>query len=527
MSKRKRFQHDQRAMAPSQAIASGSVGWSAGGPLWLDDFRTKRAPNPTELVNAFKAVAYSCANLNARGVARVPLRLFAATRPGQKRPGRGVRNISRKISSRREQYVRGLSHVQQVVQGDSEIEEITEHPFLQALARPNPYFDGHGLMMYLSLCLDVVGSAYVVPTRPDPTFAASELWPLMAQYVYPVKGSGQNGQILSHYTFLGERLAPDDVVRLRHISLRDPFLSGYSPLQACFEQVGLGNYYTATVESLLKNGARPSGVLTPADPQMPGGDTEVRRLQLEVDRSFNGGNAGKVMVTQGAYNFVPFDYKPTDLGGLELSKHQRLIVANCFDVPISLLDTENSNRAVAEAGTYQHQRNAIEPRCVMIAGALTAMSTQVDDRLFFAFDSPVEEDAERRAKLVDMGIKNGTVTINEARRENGDKYVDGGDEPLLNGTFVRLKDVAADPEPVPPQLMPPTNETNPAEADEADEPTDPEEAGETPEEAQAEAEQEKQRKRRLYRAERKALRETIALLQEFRAQLQPQEASRT
>jgi len=517
VSKRKRFQHDQRAMAPSQAIATGSVGWSAGGPLWLDDFRTKRAPNLTELVNAFKAVAYSCANLNARGVARVPLRLFAATRPGQKRPGRGIRNISRRVTARREQYVRGLSHVQQVVQGDSEIEEITEHPFLQALARPNPYFDGHGLMMYLSLCLDVCGSAYVVPTRPDPTFAASELWPLMAQYVYPVKGSGVNGQILSHYTFLGERLAQDDVVRFRHISLRDPFLSGYSPLQACFEQVGLGNYYTATVESLLKNGARPSGVLTPADPQMPGGESEVRRLQLEVDRSFNGGSAGKVMVTQGAYNFVALDYKPTDLGGLELSKHQRLIVANCFDVPISLLDTENSNRAVAEAGNYQHQRNAIEPRCVMIAGALTAMATQVDDRLFFAFDSPVEEDAERRAKLVDMGIKNGTVTINEARRENGEADVEGGDEPLLNGTYVRLKDVAADPEPVPATLVPPVLPDQGEETEQAED--DAEEAEETPTEAQAEAEQEKKRKRQIYRAERKALRETIALLKEFRTQL--------
>lgn len=198
-------------------------------------------------------------------------------------------------------------------------------------------------------------------------------------------------------------------------------------------------------------------------------------------------------------------------------------------VPISLLDTENSNRAVAEAGAYQHQRNAIEPRCVMIAGALTMMATQVDDRLFFAFDSPVEEDAERRAKLVDMGIRNGTVTINEARRENGEADVEGGDEPLLAGTFVRLKDVAADPEPVPAQLLPPGQEPTPPEpdAEEAEEAEDPEEASEPPAEAQAEAEQEKKRKRRLYRAERRALKETIALLQEFRAQMNPVEVPST
>jgi HK97 family phage portal protein len=508
---------------PTTAVANASVGWGAGGPLWLDDFRSKRAPTPSELVNAYKAVAYACVSLNAKGVARVPLRLYASTRPGQARPGRGLRAISRTIRNSRQQYLRSLSHVQQVVQGEAEIEEITEHPYLQALARPNPYFDGALLMTYLATSLDVVGSAYLFPVRPATDFAASEFWPLHAQYVFPVKSTGMGGMILSHYTFMGSRLEPEDVIRFRHVSLRDPYLSGYAPLQACFEQVGLVNYYTATVENLLKNGARPSGVLTPTDPNMPGGDVETRRLQIEINRGFSGGNAGQVMVTQGAYQFVPFDYKPTDLGGLELTKFQRLTVANCFDVPISLLDTENSNRAVAEAAAYQHQRNAIEPRCVQIAGAMTAHAQQVDDRLFFAFDNPVEEDAERRAKLVDMGIRNGTVTVNEARRESGDGDVDGGDEPLLAGTFVRLRDVAADPEPVPTALtpgQPPANADDEGSDDaEPDDEAAEVEAETKPAEATTSAEDDKAE--RLFQAERLVAQETLALLREMRAMMAP------
>ena len=65
------------------------------------------------------------------------------------------------------------------------------------------------------------------------------------------------------------------------------------------------------------------------------------------------------------------------------------------------------------------------------------------------------------------------------------------------------------------------------DAEEAEEAEDPEEASEPPAEAQAEAEQEKKRKRRLYRAERRALKETIALLQEFRAQMNPVEVPST
>jgi hypothetical protein len=404
-----------------------------------------------------------------------------------------------------------------VVQGEAEIEELTEHPYLQALARPNPYFDGALLMTYLATSLDVVGSAYLFPVRPAIDFAASEFWPLHAQYVFPIKANGAGGMILSHYTFMGSRLEPEDVIRIRHVSLRDPYLSGYAPLQACFEQVGLGNYYTATVENLLKNGARPSGVLTPTDPNMPGGDVETRRLQIEVNRGFQGGNSGQVMVTQGAYEFVPFDFKPTDLGGLELTKFQRLTVANCFDVPIALLDTENSNRAVAEAAAYQHQRNAIEPRCVQIAGAMTAHAQEVDARLFFAFDNPVEEDAERRAKLVDMGIKNGTVTINEARRESGDPDVLGGDEPLLAGTFVRLQDVAKDPEPLPL----PTSDDDPEELTEnaAQQATETVES-KTPPPESTEADK-ADKAERLYQAERLVAQETLALLREMRAMIAP------
>ena len=83
---------------------------------------------------------------------------------------------------------------------------------------------------------------------------------------------------------------------------------------------------------------------------------------------------------------------------------------------------------------------------------------------------------------------------------------------------------AADPEPVPAQLLPPGQEPTPPEpdAEEAEEAEDPEEASEPPAEAQAEAEQDNKRKRRLYRAERRALKETIALLQEFRAQMNPE-----
>jgi len=114
----------------------------------------------------------------------------------------------------------------------------------------------------------------------------------------------------------------------------------------------------------------------------------------------------------------------------------RLLVCNCFDVPISLLQTENSNRAVAQESTYQHQYYAIEPRCILIAAALTAqLAKPVDDRLFFAFDDSVMRDTRSEAQVFDLEVKNGIRTINEARALNGDPPVPWGDEPWLANTL--------------------------------------------------------------------------------------------
>ena len=204
-------------------------------------------------------------------------------------------------------------------------------------------------------------------------------------------------------------------MRIRLLSLRDPYLSGFAPLHACFEQIGLVNSYTATVESILKNGARPSAQFVPSKPELAPGEPERKRFEHDVNNKFAGGRQGYIMVTNGAYTWQPFSYPPADLAGLEITRNQRLTVANCFDVPISLLQTEDSNRAVAEAGNYQHRATPSSPRCVAIASGLSHMARQVDPRLFFCFDNPVEADLERTTKVVDMRLRNGTLTVNEAR----------------------------------------------------------------------------------------------------------------
>ena len=202
------------------------------------------------------------------------------------------------------------------------------------------------------------------------------------------------------------------------MSLRDPYLSAYAPLHACFESVGLGDYYLSVVESYLKNDAQMSLIVSPKDGlNRPWDETQRKRFEIDINQRFSRGRQGRVMTTDGSIDVNPIQYPPADLSGLQISKWERLLVANCFDVPISLLQAEDTNRVVASEGTHQHQYYAIAPRCCTIANALTHQAARpVDDRLFFAFDDPVKRDIERQTKVYDMQVQNGTRTINEVRR---------------------------------------------------------------------------------------------------------------
>lgn len=431
-----------------QGIASGAVGFGAGGPVWLDIARSKRPPSPYELTNAYKNVAYSCIQLNANGVARVPLRLYAKTSTKQARPRRSCRSVP----AGRQKYIRSLPYLTRSIADSDQVDEITDHPLLTAITdAPNDFFDGNMLLQLVARQLDCIGAAYLFPERPtradgtnDPTQAREgmKVWGLQSQYVYAVKGQGT--EVLRNYRYFGDTYAPQDLVRIRNVSLRDPYLSAYAPLHACFESVGLGDYYLSVVESFLKNDAQMALIVSPKDGlNRPWDDTQRKRFEVDMNQKNGRGRQGRIVTTDGSVDVNPVTYPPADLSGLEISKWERLLVANCFDVPISLLQAEDTNRAVASEGTHQHQYYAIAPRCCIIANALTHQAARpVDDRLFFAFDDPVQRDIEREAKVFDMDVKNGTRTINEVRAERGEEPVDWGDEPWFSNTLIQPTDAA-------------------------------------------------------------------------------------
>jgi phage portal protein BeeE len=438
----------------------GFSGGGGGGPLFQDAYRARRAPTQSELAEAFKSICYACAHLNAGGLTRTPKRLYAATKSGQARPKCAVRGHRKTAADRaRLRWMSKTHGYQHYFKAVEEVDEVLEHPLLQALAHPNPDFDEHGLFTHAVLSLDMLGAIFWEPEADgQPAKGVPDsFWPLLSQFVVPYRTP--SGSQVESYSYFGQRYEPTQLVRCRFVGLRDPYGVGYGPAQAAFEYVGLGDQFVSVQENLLGQGFRPSAVISLKDGTMPMGRDERRRFEADVNSKWSGRSAGRVFVADGALDVKPLMFPPSDLAALQISDNALQRVANCFGIPLSLLKTEDVNLANAEAGHRQHAELGVQPRCVMLASAFTrwvhghggeirkAYSRDPGwDRLFLAFDNPVVEDLERRAKIVDMQLKNGERVINEVRLEDGYDRVPWGDEPWMSNTLVQPSVAAEDRE---------------------------------------------------------------------------------
>lgn len=402
------------------------------GPMWLDAFQSKRAPSGFELVEQYKSLIFACVQLNALGTARVPLRLMVdSTKGGKPKDVSGPRSIKRGYY---DHLVRS-GYLQRSSASSEDVEEITEHPLLWMLDHPDSegYFSRTDLIALMSAYCDVVGVGYCKLDPPGNRVPPTYCWPLQAQYVIDVKLPSDPR--IAYYRYFDQQYDPDEILRFRSpsLGLRDPYGRGYSATFAALQYATLEDKYVAIQDELLA-GPMPKLLVSPKDATMPFGEAERKRYEQDLMRAHARGNAGKPLVTSGAAEVTPLTYPPTDLAGMELSRYDLERTCNVFGIPIAYFSTE-TNLANLQAAESQHARTAIEPRCKSIAGTLTRLAQRYDPRLFFAFDPAVEEDMERAAKVMQIKVQTGVMTINEARIDTPYEPLDGCDEPFISGTL--------------------------------------------------------------------------------------------
>jgi phage portal protein BeeE len=447
--------------APGPASHAGPT----GGPATMDAWRLRRGPTPSQLVESYRQAVYACAELNAATVSAVPLRLYAATGRGQAavRSYCGPRPIDRLARA----HLRSLPYAARALAAAEAVDEVTDHPLLDLIDAPNPEFDRPGLLHFASTCLDVVGTAYLLPEGPA-GLPPAELWPLPPAEVHP-QHDGRSAVPVA-YSYNGRRIEAADLIRIRLAGLKDPYGPGYPPAQAAFAYAGLEEVWVTTRDQLLRRGPKPSAIVGPSDPKLPFGEAESRRLAVELNRQHAGPAGGGIVVSGTGYTYTPISHRPTDLGE-HIGGEALQMIANCFGIPIAFL-TGETNLANLQAAELQHGRRAVSPRCTRIAAVLTRWARRFDARLFFAFDDASPDDETRRSEIHERYVRSKVLTANDVRGEIGWEPVAWGDEPWVPSTErqpseERPAPPAIGPPPPPPKAPKPKPKPKPAGDEEA------------------------------------------------------------
>ncbi len=417
------------------------------GAQYTDAFRKNRAPLPRELVQQLIGTAYACATLNADMVASTRLRLYVRTRPGEPTAKEYLRPVA--LNRKTLQRLKDDPGVAHYVAGDTLVEEVTDHPLLELLKRPNPDPDigglcGFDLRWMTQLYLESVGRAYWLIER-DGLGVPRQLWLLRPHLVREI-GDPSGQRLLLAYEYgggTGARYQPGDVIKFHFPDPDHPYYGGYSPLMASIEKIRITRKEDAHINAMLDNMGRPDVVWSPKGDSEGGGigSAEAQRVRSAFKASFSQAGRGGLLVSEFPGTLQPLQWAPQDIVEIERARSIKTDICNVFGVPDAKLERNAANLAAARTADYAHSKDAGIPRCLRNEETLNARLLPMFDpsgRLFVAYDSPVREDEAFLFEQSRAAAASGALTRNEIRASLGLSPVPWGDQPLAPADMVAV-----------------------------------------------------------------------------------------
>jgi HK97 family phage portal protein len=392
--------------------------------------------------------------------ARVPLRLYRPA-PTEENARRGFRAkaIRSRVVSRRLPAWESRSVKRRLSLGDygrkaasmarqvDEMEEVTEHPALDLIDRPNSVMRGADWRTLQGIYKLICGDRFDIwlEERGVPVRAV----PMSPVYVRVIPGTGDeliSGYKMGRDTSEQITLAADEVWHGRlSPSPFDPY-RGKSRLADVFTEQQIyaaANQYRLTI---YDNNARPDAILSVKE-----GMNQTEREALEhLFNAKHGGTAssGRLAILDGEMTFAPLAFPPKDLGEEQIQDQKVRAILAAFGLPESEVYMNDANRASSRTGNIQYMRQTVLPLAAQDADDLTAWVLEDGyglDGWCFAPDNVIPEDESEAAAVTQTRVSSGVWTLNEARAAEGLELYppEIGDVPRINGVSVEALDSGA------------------------------------------------------------------------------------
>jgi HK97 family phage portal protein len=314
--------------------------------------------------------------------------------------------------------------------------ELTAHPLLDLLARPNPRQDGASFLEAVSVHLLLAGNAYIEAVTIAGDTDVRELYALRPDRMKVVPGPDGWPQAFE-YTVCGSSVRFDQsapqppILQLTLFNPLDDYY-GLSPLEAAAFAVDTHNAAAKWNKALLDNAARPSGALVYDGPDNAVmSDAQFERLKKELADLYQGaGNAGRPLLLEGGLDWKAMSLSPKDMDFMEAKHSAAREIALAFGVPPMLLaipgDNTYSNYQEANRVFW---RQTVLPLANRIGSALTQwLAPSFGAGLTLAVDTDrIDALSADRAALWDRVTKAPFLTVNEKRAATGYGAATGGD----------------------------------------------------------------------------------------------------
>jgi len=248
--------------------------------------------------------------------------------------------------------------------------ELTAHPFLDLLRRPNPAQTGRELIENTLSFLLVAGNSYIEISTLDE--APRELITLRPDRMQVI--AGPRGWIEGYRYSVGgafSNLAAENVLHLKLFNPLDDHY-GLSPLEPAARALDTHNAAAAWNKAMLDNAARPSGALVFGDGNLS--PDQFERLKTELEQNYQGAaNSGRPMVLEGGLDWKEMGFSPKDMDFIAAKNGAAREIALALGVPPMLLgipgDNTYANYAEANRSFW---RQTVIPHLRRVTDALAA-----------------------------------------------------------------------------------------------------------------------------------------------------------
>jgi HK97 family phage portal protein len=238
--------------------------------------------------------------------------------------------------------------------------EVTDHPLLTMLGRPNGEQGSKAYREAVFAYLLLSGNSYEAPVGPDQG-PPTEMWCLRPDRMKIIPGGGQRigGYVYAKDSPAERRFELDR--QGRHTVLHHKLFSavddwyGHSPIAVAAKAIDASNSALAWNVSLLQNHARPSGALVAKGVL---DDPSYQRLKTELQSTYQGAmNAGAPLVLDGDLDWKALSISPSEMDWLQGLQQVDRVIARVFHVAPELLGDAAgktyANMAEAKRALYE------------------------------------------------------------------------------------------------------------------------------------------------------------------------------